>query len=109
VLQPVNADGSSVFKAGGTVPVKFALTDASAGITALVATLAVAKISNSIVGSDLEPVSSSPASTGNTFRYDPTGGQYHHHWGTKGLTAGSYQLRIDLGDGVSHTVTVSLK
>ena len=32
VLQPVNADGSSIFKLGSTVPVKFQLTGASAGI-----------------------------------------------------------------------------
>src|SRR5205814_1146556 len=35
VLQPVNADGSSVFKLGSTVPVKFRLTGSSAGITDL--------------------------------------------------------------------------
>ena len=28
---------------------------------------------------------------------------------TKGLTVGTDQLRIDLGDGVSHTAIVSLK
>ena len=33
MLQPINADGSSVFKAGSTVSVKFQLTGASAGIT----------------------------------------------------------------------------
>jgi len=31
------------------------------------------------------------------------------NWGTKGLTPGTYQLRIDLGDGVSRTVNVGLK
>jgi hypothetical protein len=38
VLQPINADGSSVFKAGSTVTVKFQLTDASACVTNAVAT-----------------------------------------------------------------------
>jgi hypothetical protein len=109
ILQPVNADGSSIFKLGSTVPLKFQLTGASAGITTLAANLYVAKISNSVVGSETEAVSSNPASTGSLFRYDATSGQYIYNWGTKGLTPGSYQLRIDLGDGVSHTVIVSLK
>jgi hypothetical protein len=110
VLPPVNADGSSVFKAGSTVPVKFALTGADAGITTLAATLWVAKISNSIVGTDLEAVATNtPASTGNVFRYDPTSGQYLFNWSTKGLAPGTYLLRIDLGDGALHTVTVGLR
>ena len=33
------------------------------------------------------------------FRYDATSGQYVFNWSTKGLTAGTYQLRIDLADG----------
>jgi hypothetical protein len=43
------------------------------------------------------------------FRYDATNGQYVFNWSTKGLTAGTYQLRIDLADGASRTVRVSLK
>jgi hypothetical protein len=109
VLQPVNADGSSVFKLGSTVPVKFALTGDSASITTLQATLFVAKISNSIVGTDGEAVSTSAATTGNLFRYDPTSGLYVFNWSTKGLSSGTYQLRIDLGDGVLHTVILGLK
>jgi hypothetical protein len=46
--------------------------------------------------------------TGDLFRYDGTS-QYIYNWGTKGLTAGTYQLRIDLGDGSSRAVNISLK
>jgi streptogramin lyase len=112
VLQPVNIDGSSIFKLGSTVPVKFKLTGAGAGITNLVAKLSVVKISSNIVGSEPEPVSSNPASTGNTFRYDATTGEYIYNLGTKGTswTAGTYQLRIDLGDGdTTRTVNISLR
>jgi hypothetical protein len=112
VLQPINTDGSSIFKLGSTVPVKFMLTGASAGITDLVAKLYVAKISNNIAGSEAEAASSNPASTGNTFRYDATTGEYIYNLGTKGTswTAGTYQLRIDLGDGdTTRTVNISLK
>src|SRR5262249_43810730 len=50
VLQPLNADGSSVFKAGSTVPVKFQLLDAGACAGNLVATLAYAKVSDGVAG-----------------------------------------------------------
>jgi hypothetical protein len=108
-LQPINADGSSIFKLGSTVPLKFALTGASAGITTLVATLYVAKVSDNVAGTEAEAVTSNPASAGSTFRYDATSGQYIYNWGTKGLSAGTYQLRIDLGDGTTNTVQVSLR
>jgi Bacterial Ig-like domain/HYR domain len=108
-LQPINLDGDSIFKLGSTVPVKFQLTGDSAGITNAVANLRIAKVSNNVLGDELEAVTSTPASTGSLFRYDATSGQYIYNWGTKGYTAGTYQLRIDLGDGVTRTVLISLK
>src|SRR5204863_8982621 len=103
VLQPINVDGSSIFKQGSTVPVKFKLTGASAGISNAVAKLYVAQISNNVVGSDVEAVSTSAADTGNQFRYDASGSQYIFNLATKPLVAGSYRLTIDLGDQVLHT------
>ena len=50
-----------------------------------------------------------PRRRGNLFRYDPASGQYIFNWGTKGLTSGTYQLRVDLGDGSGHVVFASLK
>jgi hypothetical protein len=107
VLQPVNADGSSIFKARSTVPVKFRLTGASAGVTDLAARLYYKYLSPKITGDETEAISTSAATAGNLFRY--SSGQYIFNWGTKGLASGSYQLRIDLGDGVDHTVMVGLK
>jgi probable HAF family extracellular repeat protein len=109
LLQPINADGSSIFKLGSTVPVKFALTDASAGVTNAVARLFYSKTNNNVVGTDLEATTTVSASTGNLFRYDTTTRQYMYNWSTKGLTTGTYQLKIDLVDGTTHTVSVSLK
>jgi hypothetical protein len=108
-LQPINSDGSSIFKQGSTVPVKFRLTGSSAGITDAVAKLTYAKVSNGIVGTAVEAVSTAAATTGNLFRYDSSSGQYIFNLSTKGLTAGTYQLKIDLGDGAEHTVIISLK
>ncbi|MCI0537464.1 MAG: PxKF domain-containing protein [Verrucomicrobiales bacterium] len=109
VLQPINADGSSIFKAGRTVPVKFQLTGESAGITDLVASLSFAKISDTVLGAVNEATPTSAATTGNLFRYDATSGQYIFNWSTKGLSAGAYQLQIDLSDGVARWVNLALK
>jgi hypothetical protein len=47
---------------------------------------------------------------GNLFRYDPTAKQYIFNLSTKTLSAGSYQLLIDMGDAVtSRTVYIALK
>jgi hypothetical protein len=111
VLQPINADGSSIFKAGSTVPVKFQVFDSSgAPVAAANATLTYAKISNSVIGSDVEAVSTAAATTGNAFRYDTTGRQYIFNLSTKGLAQGSYRLTIhSLNDSQDYSVVISLK
>jgi lysophospholipase L1-like esterase len=109
LLQPVNADGSSVFKLGSTVPVKFKLAD-SAGtpIATAVATLTTAKVANSIEGTEVEAVSTSAASTGNQFRYDATSQQYVFNLNTKALTAGTWSLKVTLDDGATYSTHISL-
>jgi hypothetical protein len=111
VLQPLNPDGSSIFKLGSTVPVKFRLTGDSAGITDAVAKLYVAKISDGVAGEEVEALSTAAAIEGNYFRYDPTSEQYIFNWSTKALEtgAGTYRLRIELGDQTTNTVLVSLR
>ena len=109
VLQPVNADGSSIFKLGSTVPVKFALTGASAGVKDLAARLYYARVGSAGTGTYDEATSTSAATTGNLFRYDATANQYIFNLGTKTLSSGTYTLRIDLGDGVVHTVNITLR
>ena len=86
------------FLRGSSIPVKFALTGDSQGIKTAYARLFVK-------GPDgVEKLLGS-------FKYDPAIGQYVFIWNTtKGMTAGSYTLRADLGDGVlSRTVTITLK
>ena len=107
-LQPVNANGSSIFKLGRTIPVKFTLMGASAGINSAVVRLMVAKISDGIVGNEMGADSTSAATTGNLFRYDAASGQYIFNLDTKGLTPGTYQLRVDMGEGVVRVVNISL-
>ena len=105
--QPINNDGSSIFKQGSTVPVKFTLTGASANAN-IVAYIFIAKVTNNIVGTEMEAVSTSQADSGNLFR-SGGGGQWIFNLNTKNLTAGTYQIRADLGDGAIHTVIISLK
>jgi sugar lactone lactonase YvrE len=109
ILQPVNLDGSSVFKLGSTVPVKFQLTGGSAAVTTLAARIYVANISNGIAGTEAEAGSPGNADAGNVFRFDASAGQYVFNWGTKGLSEGTWQIRVDLLDGSVRTVVVSLK
>jgi hypothetical protein len=109
VLPPLNADGSSIVQLGRTIPVKFQLTGASAGIADLVAKLYVAKVTDQIVGTELEAPATVAADVGNTFRYDPADRSYVFNLSTKGLSRGTWQLRIDLRDGAPHTVLISLK
>ncbi len=102
ILQPINADGSSVFRLGSTVPVKFQLTDSNANyISIAVARIYVAKISDGIIGTEMEADSTSAATEDNLFRYDSTADQYIFNLGTKSLSTGTWQIRIELDDGTS--------
>jgi hypothetical protein len=110
ILQPINSNGLSVFKAGSTVPVKFQLTDANgAFVTNAVATIKYAKFANNVWGDEIEAVSTAAATTGNLFRYDTTNNQYIFNLSTKGLTTGTYKVTISLSDGTAQTVEFGLK
>jgi probable HAF family extracellular repeat protein len=107
VLQPVNTNGSSVFKLGSTIPVKFNLTAADAGKTNLVAKLYVSQ-KDSVDPTEInEATSTSAADSGNVFR--TSGGQYIFNLSTKSLSKGTWYLRVDLGDGSSNVVQFKLK
>ena len=111
VLQPINADGSSIFKLGSTVPVKFALVGASAGVKDATVTLTHDKIINDIEGTVMENLSTATPTTGDVFRYDAESGQYVFNWGTKDLKSGpgTYGLTINMGDQNFPAVFISLK
>jgi hypothetical protein len=106
-LPPIDPAGNSLFQLGCTVPVKFRLVGASAGITNAVAKLTFTKLSSTYTGSHVAAGSNASATPGNTFRYDS--GQYAFNLSTKNLSAGTWKLSIDLGDGVSRTVSISLR
>jgi YVTN family beta-propeller protein len=110
--QPINADGSSIFKAGSTIPVKISLTDCRGqNISTAVVTIAVNKISNAVLGTEVEQLidSSGSANTGNLFRYDATARQYIFNLSTKGYSKGTYKVYAKVNNGISYSVNFSLK
>jgi hypothetical protein len=102
VLQPVNADGSSAFKKGSTVPIKFRVCDASGasiGTPGVVSQLrAMKKVSGTVESTVLESIVSTTPDT--SFRWDATAQQWIFNLNTKNLTGGyTYFYAIDLNDG----------
>jgi hypothetical protein len=109
ILPPIKEDGSSVFKLGSTVPVKFQLWDDQGSfVTDAVANIFVKKISNGTSGEEAA-VSTAAATTGNLFRYDSSSNQYIFNLATKSLSVGTWKIRIELDDGMSYYVEIGLK
>ncbi len=108
-LKPIRPDGSSVFKIGRAVPVKFALAGASAGITNLIARLSITQLSGNVSGKFACESDEDGEDTDFLFKYRTGKGIYGYRWKTSNRTKGTYELRADLGDGVVHKINVSLK
>jgi hypothetical protein len=108
VLQPINPDGSSIFKAGRTIPVKFTATDsAGAPVPDLTASLSVTTLTNNVEGTYVEADTNVAASSG--FRYDSTSGQYIFNWSTAGLATGTYRILVTIPNGPSMSANLSLR
>ncbi|HWI05045.1 MAG TPA: PxKF domain-containing protein, partial [Acidimicrobiales bacterium] len=108
--QPINPDGSSVFKLGSTVATKIVLTDVNGTpVAGAVATLQVSKLTDNVEGNSLQATSTAAATSGSQFRYDPEAQQYVFNLGTKPLSAGTWRLTASLDDGTIHTVQISLR
>jgi predicted extracellular nuclease len=108
-LPPINPDGSSLFVLGSTVPVRFALGGASARIANLAAHVSLTKVSDRLTGTRPEALLRLAPDSGSTFRFEPRDREYAFNLSTGGLGAGTWSVRADLGDGVSHAVLFSLR
>jgi hypothetical protein len=105
---PINADGSSCFKLGSTVPVKFQLTDAVGNpVPTAVTNIDVRFLDGSPDGTDIEVLSTASPTTGTLFRY--ADGQYIFNLGTKNLKVGDYRITALLDDGSSIVERISLR
>lgn len=92
------------------MPVKFQLTDINGNfVSTAIADIYLKKISNGVIGTEIEASSTSAASTGNQFRYDGESNQYIFNLGTKDLSVGTWQIRIAIDDGTSKYATISLR
>jgi hypothetical protein len=104
ILQPINVDGSSVWKQGSTVPAKFAVCDynnASIGTSGVVTNFFVYKtVTGTITGPDETNITSTNSLNWN---FDPTAQQWIFNIGTKTGAVSSpnttYYFEIDLNDG----------
>jgi hypothetical protein len=112
-LDPVNNDGTSIFKSSSTIPLKFQLQTCSGQSVAATATptLEVLFHRDGIVGTILESVSSSgKANDGNLYRYDSKAKHYIYNLSAKSLgPEKSWIVRTRLDDGTTHDVIISVK
>lgn len=110
-LPPIQGGGSGMYRLGRTLPVKFKLTDANDHyVSTAVAKLVVEDLRGGMI--DTVPAAR-PATTAKSsvrsFRYDASANQYIYNFDTDGLTAAKWQIKIELDDGNSYAVPVSLK
>lgn len=101
ILQPINADGSSVWKQGRTIPVKFRVCNSSGvsvGTPGVVTSFKLVQIVSGTVSSVDETVTSTASDT--SFRWDSTNQQWIFNLSTSSLAAGNtYRYAISLNDG----------
>ena len=102
IQPPINADGTSVFNQGRTVPAKFSVYDAngaSIGTPGVVTSFFLTGIVSGTVATTVDNI----VDTNNpdtAFRWDPTGQQWIFNITTGNLSAGStYIYTIALNDG----------
>jgi hypothetical protein len=108
-LFPINPNGSTVFKLRNVIPVRFQLTGGSAPITNAKPTLSWTLVS-ATPGAGLPiPIEILPADSGNTFKYKPLLKLYQFNLSTSSFTRGLWRLTVELGDGVTRTVNITLK
>ena len=104
----LSPNNGATYKAGKVVPVKFRLTGVSALIHDADARLFISRIVSGVPGPETPATPSGSGHGGNRFRFDDDDCEYEFNWSTKGLATGTYQLRVDLGDGVIRTTVIRL-
>jgi hypothetical protein len=112
IRQPINSDGSSVFKQKSTVPAKFAVCDAngvSIGTPGVISSFRlVQKVSGTVVSGVDEVVNSTTPDI--AFRWDPTGQQWIFNMDTKSLSSNvTYYYVITLNDSTTIGFQFGLK
>ncbi len=112
ILQPINADGTSIFKKGSTVPAKFRVCDANGNSIGTPGVVSNFKVVKKVYGTTETAVNEDVISTtpDTAFRWDPTDQQWIFNIHTKNLTAGyTYYYEITLNDGTKILFQFGLK
>ena len=98
VQPPINADGTSVFKNRGVVPVKFTLSnDGMATCQLPAATISLIQTAGETVGPINESTYAFAADSSSSFRIDAAACQYVFNLGTNSLGTGTYSVSISIG------------
>lgn len=109
-LAPIVNDGSSIFRPGSKINIRFKLSDANLkNVATATAKLNFSLINPNITGKILQPFSSDSASVDGVFKYDSKNMWYYYNLDSKGLTSGTWQIRADTNDGGSYTVNISIQ
>lgn len=89
ILAPINADGTSVFKSGSTIPVKVKITDCAGTSVGGLSPSIKTQLANSMspTAGVNEPTSTSAADTTGVMRYDASGQQYIYNLSSKSVGA----------------------
>lgn len=108
-LPPVNL--AKPFKEGSTIPVKFALTDASgASVTGSVSRISTVLLLTGEPSGDPIDGTGNGAHTDSLFRYDEAGSLYIYNLSTSPFTAGdTVRIIATLDDGTAHSIDVGIK
>lgn len=111
-LQPINADGTSVFKYNSTIPVKISFTNCNGSIpNNLAPTIRLTMISGATPGLEInEPISTSAADTTGVMRFSSN--QYIYNLATKPLpdSSATYLITVTIpSNGQTETVQFGLK
>jgi uncharacterized repeat protein (TIGR01451 family) len=112
VAEPINADGTSVFKQGRTVPIKFRVCDASGVAIAAPGVVTAFALLRTTTGTVVSVVNEEPQSTtpDTSFRWDSVDRQWVFNLRTTNLAAQkTYTYRIALNDGTTIEFTFGLR
>jgi large repetitive protein len=101
ILQPINADASSIFSRGRAVPVKFRLKrDAPNGFLTQGWLIQRVRVNCASLAEDAEPETVASNTPSVHFRYDAGADQYIFNASFQDKSAGTcWKIQIDLGDG----------
>lgn len=105
ILAPLSG-GTGTVKRNQVLPVRFMLSGVSEGLSTLAPELFLAPVVGNVVGAEIP--ATSVGDHGNVFTPVGPSGVYKLLLDTKDLTAGTYRLRIDLGDGALHTASLTI-